>query len=521
MLFRALAHRHLDAHRVRAGLALAIYLASGAYAVGALWTFPQWTVDDAYIAFRYAHNLVAHGQLSWNVGAPPVEGYTGIALPLVVAAGLKVGLAPEALTRGVGIAALGLGAWTVRDNQRLLGVREPVRAYVTALPLVWAPMLAHATSGLETLPFAALLGACLGALLRCEQEPTTRAQAVLWAELLLLSFIRPEGVLCAAVFGGALAAALARRRSTWRRPMLLALAVYGLPYGAYFAWRAHHYGRLLPNTFYAKQAPGWDGGFLEVSLVLLGAFLPLLLAGAVTAIARRRPGIPRLAGAAVAVLLMAATVTYSRSTLIMGYLFRFQTHFVLLALPLLGAWLGDPAVLARLPERCGAARGRLLAGLAGCLILGAPADLLADSSAVRAQCRRYRDAAREQLVPIGVWVRDRLPLSEAVACYVDAGIVPYMAPEHAAIDFGRLSDAYLAQPGRTPREVADYFFALRPGALIITSDSPVQVAPQYGAAIVTADPRFVEYERVGTYCSPEYPRTPCEMLFMRRGVALR
>ena len=46
-------------------------------AVLAILAFPPSAADDAYITFRYARNLAEHGELNWNVGEDPVEGYTG------------------------------------------------------------------------------------------------------------------------------------------------------------------------------------------------------------------------------------------------------------------------------------------------------------------------------------------------------------------------------------------------------------------------------------------------------------
>ena len=33
-----------------------------------LASFPEWTIDDAFIYYRYAENLANHGVLTWNVG---------------------------------------------------------------------------------------------------------------------------------------------------------------------------------------------------------------------------------------------------------------------------------------------------------------------------------------------------------------------------------------------------------------------------------------------------------------------
>ena len=60
-----------------------IYLLTITYSVGVFCIFPKWTVDDAFISFRYAQNLVESGELNWNPGEDPVEGYTGVMLPIL------------------------------------------------------------------------------------------------------------------------------------------------------------------------------------------------------------------------------------------------------------------------------------------------------------------------------------------------------------------------------------------------------------------------------------------------------
>ena len=68
-----------------------LYIASIVSAAAILFVFPKWTVDDAFITYRYAANLADHGELNWNVGEDPVEGYTGVLLPVVLAGGMKIG----------------------------------------------------------------------------------------------------------------------------------------------------------------------------------------------------------------------------------------------------------------------------------------------------------------------------------------------------------------------------------------------------------------------------------------------
>src|SRR4051794_18934740 len=63
--------------------------------------------DDAYISFRYARNLVEHGQLVFNPGER-VEGFTNFLWTLLLAGGIKLGLSPVLTSRFLGI-AFGVG----------------------------------------------------------------------------------------------------------------------------------------------------------------------------------------------------------------------------------------------------------------------------------------------------------------------------------------------------------------------------------------------------------------------------
>src|SRR5689334_10099421 len=80
------------------------------------------TIDDAYITFRYARNLVRGLGLVYNPGER-IEGYTNFLWTILVAAGLKLHVAPEVTTKLLGGAAA-LGSLAITG---LLGARlQPV-----------------------------------------------------------------------------------------------------------------------------------------------------------------------------------------------------------------------------------------------------------------------------------------------------------------------------------------------------------------------------------------------------------
>ena len=61
----------------------------------------DFVTDDAFISFVYAKNLVEHGALVFNLDER-VEGYTNFLWTLILALGMRLGVAPELSSRGLG-----------------------------------------------------------------------------------------------------------------------------------------------------------------------------------------------------------------------------------------------------------------------------------------------------------------------------------------------------------------------------------------------------------------------------------
>src|SRR5437660_5760906 len=77
-----------------------------------MWRSAPLTVDDSYISYRYARNLIHGLGLVYNAGER-IEGYTNLLWTLLVAAGLELGIEPTALAKLLGGAsALGV-LWLV------------------------------------------------------------------------------------------------------------------------------------------------------------------------------------------------------------------------------------------------------------------------------------------------------------------------------------------------------------------------------------------------------------------------
>jgi hypothetical protein len=208
-------------------------------------------VDDAYISFRYAQNLVAGHGLVFNPGER-VEGYTNFLWTIILALFMRLGLEPSLVAIALGMLFSLATLWLLYLFWALSRVGSP------AIPVVAAWFLAldgsfalWAVSGMETSMFAFLILAALTAY--CWEWQRGKPGFLSGVLLALAAMTRPEGVLVVAVV--VIHQALARL--VWQRQLFVPadLARAGMFIGLYlpyFLWRYYYYGFLLPNTFYAK-----------------------------------------------------------------------------------------------------------------------------------------------------------------------------------------------------------------------------------------------------------------------------
>ncbi|MEV3857868.1 hypothetical protein AB0J38_26515 [Streptomyces sp. NPDC050095] len=235
-------------HRYTAPALFAVFTAVGA---ALALCFAPYTVDDAFISWRYGANLVDSGVWNWNPSASAVrvEAYTN---PLYT--GLSVipallGIPVELFFKVVSAAILvGYVVAVAR-----LDVPRRQRLALCAFALLSPVFFVHLFSGLETVSFALLTAAPFALLSR-------HGRLTRWGQLaaLGLALSRPEGIALAAVAHAWGLAVGRRRRDLW-----LALAAGGA-LAAYWLLRAWYFGRFFPNTFYQKSTG--HGGWIDSAL---------------------------------------------------------------------------------------------------------------------------------------------------------------------------------------------------------------------------------------------------------------
>jgi arabinofuranosyltransferase len=209
-----------------------------------------WTLDDAYISFRYAEHFGQGLGLVYNPGEY-VEGFTTFLWVFLLGVGSWIGLEVEATAKVLGFAFASANVVLVCFANRLLPGLTARTCSIAALLLASSGIFNIWTmSGMEV-PLAAFL--LLGAVIlqaRAKDRPTsTHLPVLVGLTLALATLTRPELALAAGVL------TLDRLRSggAWQwRPALLTAAGFTALFLPFLVWRLFYYGYPVPNTFYAK-----------------------------------------------------------------------------------------------------------------------------------------------------------------------------------------------------------------------------------------------------------------------------
>lgn len=433
--------------------------------------YAPYTVDDAFISFRYAGHWASGSGLSWNPGEQPQEGYTSVLHVAVLALLAKAGAPLELTSKVLGLIgmvfALGLAAVLA---QRLS--RVPVLfslASVAAGSVAVAHLFpVHAVAGLETTLFAALW---LGLALAADEDLLSPRRTQLLAALsLALGLCRPEGNLVA---GATWAVVLLAARPPDRRRLALTLVgLYLLPAATYFLWRWQRYGLPLPLPFYVKVGTGSGPQGLQPTVDFLRAIPWGVALLAIGGAAHTMLAQPRWRAARLLLPVAAFLLFFLWPEHVMGFDSRFDAPavpFVLafatagLALALrAGSWAG-PVVLV------------LFAGSQ--LPWRAPHGQKAWAAARYQSYASGLDAAHRRLGAALAIAGPGWSHTAPLLAIGDCGVIPFMSDWRTLDTFG-LNDRDLAR-SRPPR--SDWYVAhvleASPDVLVLISSDALTFAP--------------------------------------------
>jgi arabinofuranosyltransferase len=420
-------------------------------------------VDDAYITFRYAAQLVRGNGLVFNPGEW-VEGYSSLLWTLVSAVPLWLVIPADRFVSAAGLLC-GAAAFAVvfLTLVRTLGIAWPLAFFGILLAETSPDYWMMAANGLEGGLFSLLLACAWSAFAR--KSPLGVGLA-----LALLLPTRPEGLVFAVVTT-VVAIGFEPRRSRGRAlalatPWLLALV--GL-----LAWRLATYGELVPNTLLAKASLGsaretlvrlyWGSLYLGAFAQRVSPWLLLLAGGLLSR--RTRPQ---------AALALGWLGVEALAILVNGGDWMENLRLLAVLLPVLAG-----GALASLPvlDQVSSGRRAVLFAAFALLVLSIDAGskdwrprfrspFSTDQAQLRMPIARYRDLA-EKLGPI-------LEPDDGIAPEA-IGVIGYLLPDQPIHDFLGLTDAHIAKHGTEAHRTfgkSDYAYTLevaRPAILVVHS----------------------------------------------------
>src|SRR5579872_4050097 len=243
-------------------LALAGAIVVTGYFVTRVLQFNSFPFEDAAMLMRYAVHIAQGYGITWNTGAPPVDGGTDFLFMVVLAGLVKIGLSAEIAARVIGIASHLLTVLIVYYTIVKLHKCSRWAGLFSATYLAIGPALAYISAYFGT-PFFALFACltwyCANKLIAPDRP---RIMPLLFAlSGLILGLIRPEGVILATFMLCAVVHMQGLKHSVG--VVATFIAVFLSLGGAYFLWRWHYFGYPLPNPFYKK-----GGGHLYMSSLI-------------------------------------------------------------------------------------------------------------------------------------------------------------------------------------------------------------------------------------------------------------
>ncbi len=218
--------------------------------LGVSLALATYTLDDSWITYRYARNLVEGHGLKWNpTDDHAFEAYTSFSHVLVTAGFQTLGIDPATGSKVLGIGFnLFLLVLLARFCKRE-GVGFPVFAGLAATVGMTHLFGFHAVTGMDTFLYIAVLTLATVLLFRILR--TGGGLPAFCLTLTAGALTRPD---CAVLFAGYLLL-LWFLRPALRRPLLQNLLFCTILPGALYAgFKLFYFGSLLPNSFHFKAS---------------------------------------------------------------------------------------------------------------------------------------------------------------------------------------------------------------------------------------------------------------------------
>jgi arabinofuranosyltransferase len=217
-------------------------------------------VDDSFIFFRYAENIVNGHGFVWNVGEQPVEGYSSFLYLVIFIFGKLLSFNPEILSIVIGIICSSFTLYlTFLIYQHLNPKLISENIFTVFIIGITPSFLYWSVAGMETAFYSMfLLLAFYFFLTRPDDFKSNLFNGILFGFLCLIRFEATLFFLFSLIY------LLKDKNHLFKfhlsRQAIIFTIGYSIIFISYFTWRWIYFGQFFPNTFYAKTG----GGLLQI-----------------------------------------------------------------------------------------------------------------------------------------------------------------------------------------------------------------------------------------------------------------
>ena len=247
-----------------------------------VWNF---TVDDAFISFNYGLHLANGFGLVWNIGQPPTEGYTNFLWVLIIACLFLLKLDPVISTKLISlfsVVVIIILFWFISNDIFENQENRYITFSVSTIFFLINPLTAiHTVSGLETMTYAFLLLGVVYVAWKTILSPNSKFIWLFAFLALLLSLLRPEGILISLGLILSIIYVFYRNNKSIKINSLLpVLILYLLTILINMIFTFSYFHELLPLSFLVKTIHG--NSFSTISellfaLTYIASFMLIIL----------------------------------------------------------------------------------------------------------------------------------------------------------------------------------------------------------------------------------------------------
>jgi arabinofuranosyltransferase len=241
--------------------------------------------EDSFISFRFAKNLAEGYGLVWNIGQLPVEGFTNFLWVLICTLGTLAKFDIILFAQFFGITAGIFTLFYVFKISRQIGLNDTTALLPCLFLAISGPFATWASSGMETNLFTLFIVGSAYHSISFWKSGKSKSLNLSFLFCFLATLTRPEGfgIFLLMLFSHIIFYLKKEKLGRNKKPLIVGVLVYLVPFIIYFTWRYSYFGFLLPLTFYAKTGGTFHQWFrglkylIYFSLHFILPFLPMLI----------------------------------------------------------------------------------------------------------------------------------------------------------------------------------------------------------------------------------------------------